>query len=46
MIRTQISLDEREYALAKQQAAKRGISVAELMRRAIREVLPAERKVL
>jgi Ribbon-helix-helix protein, copG family len=40
MIRTQISLDEREYALAKKQAAKLGISVAELLRRALREVLP------
>jgi len=45
MIRTQISLDEQEYALAKKQAARLGISLAELMRRAIREVLPAERKV-
>jgi len=42
MIRTQISLDEREYALAKKQAAKLGISVAELLRRALREVLPPE----
>jgi len=45
MIRTQISLDEQEYALAKKQAARLGISLAELMRRAIREVLPPERKV-
>lgn len=44
MIRTQISLDEQEYSLAKKHAAKLGISVAELMRRAIREVLPAERE--
>jgi len=42
MIRTQISLDEREYSLAKLQAAKLGISLAELMRRAIRDVLPAD----
>lgn len=42
VIRTQISLDEREYALAKKQAAKLGISVAELLRRALREVLPPE----
>jgi hypothetical protein len=40
MIRTQISLDEEEYALAKKQAAKLGISLAELMRRAIRDKLP------
>jgi len=44
MIRTQISLDEREYKLAKEQAARLGISVAELMRRALRQVLPLERK--
>ncbi|HVP47382.1 MAG TPA: ribbon-helix-helix protein, CopG family [Bryobacteraceae bacterium] len=44
MIRTQISLDEREYQLAKKQAARLGISVAELMRRALRQVLPLERK--
>lgn len=42
MIRTQISLDEREYALAKAQAAALGISLAELLRRAIRDVLPAD----
>ena len=45
MIRTQISLDEREYALVTQHAARLGISLAELMRRAIRDVLAAERKV-
>jgi hypothetical protein len=33
MIRTQVSLDEREYALAKKQAKALGISVAELVRR-------------
>lgn len=40
MIRTQISLDKREYALAKKEAAALGISVAELMRRALRAALP------
>jgi hypothetical protein len=40
MIRTQISLDKNEYDLAKAQAAALGISLAELIRRAIREVLP------
>jgi hypothetical protein len=40
MIRTQISLDKREYDLAKAHAAALGISVAELIRRAIRETLP------
>ena len=41
MIRTQISLDEREYALVKKEAKALGISVAELVRRALRQSLPA-----
>jgi hypothetical protein len=40
MIRTQISLDKNEYELARKQAAALGISVAELIRRAIRQILP------
>ena len=40
MIRTQVSLDEKEYALAKKEARLLGISVAEYVRRAIRETLP------
>src|SRR4029077_9621532 len=40
MIRTQISLDENEYALAKTEARSLGISVAEFVRRAVREALP------
>ena len=40
MIRTQISLDKREYDLAKAQAAALGISVAEFIRRAVRQTLP------
>ena len=40
MIRTQVSLDEREYMLAKQQAKALGISTAEFMRRALRDALP------
>jgi hypothetical protein len=40
MIRTQISLDEQEYASAKKEAAALGISVAELVRRAVRQALP------
>jgi hypothetical protein len=39
MIRTQISLDEREYELAKHEARALGISVAEFVRRAVREAL-------
>jgi len=40
MIRTQVSLDERDYKLAKKEAAELGISVAEYVRRAIRRALP------
>jgi hypothetical protein len=40
MLRTQISLDEREYRLAKKEAATLGISVAEYVRRAIQSALP------
>jgi hypothetical protein len=41
MIRTQISLDQREYELVKREAKALGISVAEFVRRAIRLGLPA-----
>jgi hypothetical protein len=40
MIRTQVSLDERDYELAKKEAKGLGISVAEYVRRALRRVLP------
>lgn len=40
MIRTQISLDEHEYRIAKGEAQTLGISVAEFVRRAVREALP------
>ena len=40
MIRTQVRLDEREYALAKKEAKALGISVAEFVRRAVRQTLP------
>jgi hypothetical protein len=40
MIRTQISLDEHEYAVAKTEARTLGISIAEFVRRAVREALP------
>jgi len=42
MIRTQISLEKSEYEQAKKQAAALGISVAEFVRRAVREKLPAQ----
>jgi hypothetical protein len=40
MIRTQVSLDEHEYKLAKREAKALGISVAEFVRRAVRDSLP------
>ena len=42
MIRTQISLSETEYEAAKREAARLGISLAELMRRSLREILPVD----
>jgi hypothetical protein len=41
MIRTQIRLDKKEYAMAKREAKALGISVAELVRRALQETLPS-----
>lgn len=40
MIRTQISLSEREYDVAKREALRLGVSLAEFFRRALRQVLP------
>lgn len=42
MIRTQISLSEAEYEAAKREAARLGISLAELLRRSLREILPVD----
>lgn len=42
MIRTQVSLSEEEYAAAKQEAARLGISLAELLRRSLRSLLPPD----
>jgi hypothetical protein len=42
MIRTQISLHEAEYNAAKREAGRLGISVAELLRRSLRTLLPAD----
>ena len=42
MIRTQISLSEEEFAAAKREAERLGISLAELLRRSIRTMLPAD----
>ena len=41
MIRTQVSLEEHEYALVRMEARSLGISVAEFVRRSVREALPA-----
>jgi hypothetical protein len=40
MLRTQVSLDEHDYRIAKKEAAALGISVAEYVRRAIQTALP------
>jgi hypothetical protein len=42
MIRTQISLSEEEYSAAKSEAKRLGISLAELLRRSLRGILPAD----
>jgi hypothetical protein len=42
MIRTQISLSREEYAAAKTEAARLGISLAELLRRSLRQLLPVD----
>ncbi|HKZ72946.1 MAG TPA: hypothetical protein VJ011_02710 [Steroidobacteraceae bacterium] len=42
MIRTQISLTKSEYEAAKREAAKLGISLAELLRRSLRAIIPAD----
>jgi len=44
MIRTQVSLDRQDYALAKKEAKALGISVAEFVRRAVCRMLPASGK--
>ena len=42
MVRTQISLTEEEYTAAKREARRLGISLAELLRRSLRSVLPVD----
>lgn len=42
MIRTQVSLSEKEYAAAKREARRLGVSLAEMLRRSLRGLLPAE----
>jgi hypothetical protein len=42
MVRTQISLSEAEYKAAKKEAKRLGISLAELLRRSLRWLVPAD----
>lgn len=42
MIRTQISLTETEYNTAKREAERLGISLAALLRRSLRTMIPAD----
>jgi hypothetical protein len=42
MIRTQISLTKPEYEAAKREAARLGISLAELLRRSLRTMIPVD----
>ena len=42
MVRTQISLSEKEYEDAKREARRLGISLAELLRRSLRLMLPVD----
>ena len=42
MVRTQISLSEEEYNAAKNEAGRLGISLAELLRRSLRTMLPVD----
>jgi len=42
MVRTQISLSEDEYDAAKREAERLGISLAELLRRSLRSVIPVD----
>jgi hypothetical protein len=42
MIRTQVSLSAEEYRAAKREAQRLGISLAELLRRSLRTILPVD----
>ena len=42
MIRTQISLQEAEYEAARAEARRLGISLAELLRRSLRSMIPVD----
>jgi len=42
LVRTQISLSQAEYSAAKDEAARLGISLAELLRRSLRSLIPRD----
>jgi hypothetical protein len=42
MVRTQISLTREEYLAAKKEASRLGVSLAELLRRSLRSMLPVD----
>ena len=42
MVRTQISLTQTEYVAAKREAKRLGVSLAELLRRSLRSLIPAD----
>ena len=42
MVRTQVSLTAPEYRAAKREARRLGISLAELLRRSLRTMIPAD----
>lgn len=42
MLRTQITISEDDYDAAKAEAARLGVSLAEFVRRAVRDALPAD----
>ena len=42
MIRTQVSLTKAEYGAAKREAIRLGISLAELLRRSLRTMIPGD----
>lgn len=44
MIRTQVSLPKEDYESVKREAARQGISISALLRKALRAVLPRNQK--
>lgn len=42
MIRTQVSLSKQDYKAAKREARRLGISLAELLRRSLRTIVPVD----